>query len=147
MTNIGIIICGRYGSCAGGKCLRSMRERVGGFAAYPREEELALVGYASCGGCPGGNIEYVPGEMVKNGVSVIHFATGMVVGYPPCPFIKQFRDFIESAFHIPVLVGTHPIPLKYHTTHNTLPFWNDMGMASLAGSLFAEDRQTMALYD
>ena len=26
---IGIIICGRYESCGGGKCLRSARERVG----------------------------------------------------------------------------------------------------------------------
>ena len=147
MANIGIVICGRYSSCAGGKCLRSMKERVGGFARYPENEELALVGYASCGGCPGGNVEYAPLEMIKNGVSVIHLATGLVVGYPPCPNIRQFKEYIESAFHIPVVVGTHPIPLKYQTTHASLPFWKDMEMAGLAGRLFAEDRRIMALYD
>ena len=50
MKKIGIIICGRYQTCGGGKCLRSMKERVGGFARYPREEELELVGYSFCGG-------------------------------------------------------------------------------------------------
>jgi len=124
-----------------------MKERVGGFARYPGDEELALVGYASCGGCPGGNVEYAPLEMIKNGVTVIHLATGMVVGYPPCPYIRQFKDYIERAFHIPVVVGTHPIPLKYQATHAALPFWKDMGMTDLAGHLFSEDRQTMALFD
>ena len=56
---------------------------------------VELVGYTTCGGCPGGNIEYAPEELKKNGAEVIHFATGMVVGYPPCPYIKHFKDFIE----------------------------------------------------
>lgn len=34
---IGIIICGRYQNCGGGKCFRAMRERVGGFARYPKD--------------------------------------------------------------------------------------------------------------
>ncbi|UWG97630.1 CGGC domain-containing protein [Dehalobacter sp. DCM] len=85
MKKIGIIICGRYQNCGGGKCLRSLKEHTGGFSLYPKDEELELVGYSYCGGCPGGNIEYVPQEMIKNGAEVIHLATGMIVGYPPCP--------------------------------------------------------------
>jgi len=69
-----------------------------------------LVGYTTCDGCPGGNIEYAPAEMKKNGATVIHFATGMVVGYPPCPRIDFFRRFIRENFDLPVVVGTHPIP-------------------------------------
>ncbi len=57
MKKIGIIICGRYQECGGGKCFRSMRERVGAFARYPKEEELEVVGFSYCGGCPGGNEE------------------------------------------------------------------------------------------
>jgi len=57
MAKIGIIICARYRNCGGGKCLRAIRERAGGFARYPKEETVELVGYSSCGGCPGGNIE------------------------------------------------------------------------------------------
>jgi len=73
MKRIGIIICHRYHTCAGGKCLRSLRNREGAFARY-RDEEVELVGYATCGGCPGGNVEYAPAEMKKNGAEVIHLA-------------------------------------------------------------------------
>lgn len=147
MAKIGIIICGRYQTCGGGKCLRALKEHVGGFAKYPEEEELDLVGYSFCGGCPGGNIEYVPEEMIKNGAEVIHFATGMVVGYPPCPRINQFKKFIESHYKTPVVIGTHPIPLKYYNTHMNLPFWNTMNMEKIAGYLLKEDKEIMASYN
>ncbi|QEN09762.1 CGGC domain-containing protein [Oceanispirochaeta crateris] len=144
---VGIIICARYSNCGGGKCLKSMKERVGGFADYPIKEDLELVGFSNCGGCPGGNIEYVPEEMIKNGAEAIHFATGMVVGYPPCPSIDQFKEYIETHYHIPVIVGTHPIPLKYLNTHNKLSHWKTAKMDRIAGSLMDEDKKIMASYN
>jgi predicted metal-binding protein len=120
---IGIIICDRYKSCAGGKCFRSMQKREGAFNIYPKEDDLEIAGYTSCGGCPGGNIEYAPAEMIKNGAQAIHFATGLLVGYPPCPYIEHFKSFIEDKFHVPVVIGTHPIPQKYFITHNNLNTW------------------------
>jgi predicted metal-binding protein len=147
VKKIGIIICGRYQSCGGGKCLRSVRERVGGFARYPKDEPVEVVGYSYCGGCPGGNIEYVPEEMKKNGAEVIHLATGLVVGYPPCPRIRQFKQFIETRYDLPVVVGTHPIPLKYLDVHSRLPFWKSLKMEELAGDLMAEDRKIMEAYN
>lgn len=83
LIKIGIIICDRYKTCAGGKCFRAMRNKEGAFNIYKDNVEFELVGYTSCGGCPGGNIEYAPEEMIKNGAEVIHLATGFVVGYPP----------------------------------------------------------------
>jgi predicted metal-binding protein len=121
---IGIIICDRYKSCAGGKCFRSARNREGAFDIYPESDSLEIVGYTSCGGCPGGNVEYTPEEMIKNGVDVIHLATGMVVGYPPCPHLSYFREFIPEKFGVPVVVGTHPIPEKYLLTHTNLNTWD-----------------------
>ncbi|MFO7542362.1 MAG: CGGC domain-containing protein [Thiobacillus sp.] len=121
-VNIGIIICSRYKDCSGGKCFRAIRERAGAFDIY-KDKEVEVVGYANCGGCPGGNIEYAPLEMSKNNVDTIHFATGMVVGYPPCPRINYFKNFIETYYGIPVVVGTHPIPEKYYTTHKKLNTW------------------------
>jgi predicted metal-binding protein len=120
---VGIIICDRYRDCAGGKCLRSLRNREGAFSIY-ESQEVELVGYTSCGGCPGGNIEYCVEEMKKNGAEVVHFATGMVVGYPPCPHIDHFRAFIKTKFNIDVVVGTHPIPQSYYITHKVLRTWN-----------------------
>ena len=147
MKKIGIIICGRYQTCGGGKCLRSVRERVGGFARYSKDEPVEVVGFTYCGGCPGGNVEYVPEEMKKNGAEVIHLATGLVVGYPPCPYIRQFKQFIETRYGLPVVVGTHPIPLKYLEAHRRLPFWDDMKMAEIAGDLMKEDRAVMEDYN
>jgi len=146
LKKVGIIICGRYQSCSG-KCFRSIRERVGGFARYPKDEPVEVVGYSYCGGCPGGNVEYVPEEMIKNRAEVIHLATGLVVGYPPCPYIRQLKEFIETRYKVPVVIGTHPIPLKYLKIHEQLPFWKEMNMEELAGDLLKEDRKIMEAYN
>ena len=121
---IGIIICDRYRTCGGGKCLRAMRNREGAFDRYTGQE-IELVGYSTCNGCPGGNIEYVGAEMVKNGAQVIHLATGLVVGYPPCPYLQTFVAFLEKRYNVEVVVGTHPIPTKYLEMHNHLGTWKD----------------------
>ncbi len=123
-TKIGIIICDRYRTCAGGKCLRSMRNREGAFNRY-KDKDVELVGYTTCNGCPGGNIEYAGDEMVKNGVQVIHFATGFLVGYPPCPYIDTFKQFLEYCYGVEVVLGTHPIPQKYLEMHQSLGTWED----------------------
>ncbi|HAD80992.1 TPA: CGGC domain-containing protein [Candidatus Edwardsbacteria bacterium] len=135
---IGIIICARYRDCGGGKCFRSVRERKGGFARYTQSEPLEVVGYSNCGGCPGGNIEYVPEEMVKNGAQAIHLATGLVVGYPPCPNIRRFKSFIEERYGVPVVIGTHPIPKKYMDVHQRLSFWKETKMEEIVGGLMEE---------
>lgn len=144
---IGIIICDRYRGCGGGKCFRAARERAGGFSIYPAEDGLEIVGYSSCGGCPGGNVETVPAEMIRNGAEAIHLATGLVVGYPPCPRIRYFKAFIESRHGVPVVIGTHPIPLHYLETHNRLKSWDKTGIGDLASKLIEEDRETMKRYE
>ena len=92
-------------------------------------------------------MEYVPAEFLKNGCDVVHLATGLVVGYPPCPRLLQFKVFIEEQFKLPVVVGTHPIPLKYMETHSRLPFWKQTGMEELAGHLMTEPRELMEFYN
>ncbi len=144
-VKIGIIICDRYKSCAGGKCFRAVKDRDGAFDIY-KEKDIELVGYTSCGGCPGGNIEHAPEELKKNGAEVIHFATGIVVGYPPCPYINHFKDFIESKFELKVVVGTHPIPEKYYDTHSKLGTWNNSEWNDLLKPTL-KDRAIRLAYD
>ncbi|MCD6557022.1 MAG: CGGC domain-containing protein [Bacteroidales bacterium] len=122
-TKIGIIICDRYRNCAGGKCFKALKNREGAFDIYKDDEEVELVGYTNCGGCPGGNIEYAPEEMKNNGAEVIHLATGFVVGYPPCPYIDDFKNVIREKFNMQVVVGTHPIPQKYLDIHGKIGTW------------------------
>ncbi|MBS3817968.1 CGGC domain-containing protein [bacterium] len=123
LIKLGIIICDRWHTCAGGKCLRSLRRREGAFSRY-KNQNVELVGFTTCGGCPGGNIEYAPDEMKKNGADIIHLATGFVVGYPPCPSIEYFSRFIPEKYGLEVVVGTHPIPQKYYLTHQKLHTWD-----------------------
>ena len=144
-TKIGIVICDRYSTCAGGKCLRSLRNREGAFSIY-ENQDVEIVGYTSCGGCPGGNIEYGPGEMKKNGADVIHLATGLVVGYPPCPHIAYFRDFIKARYGMDVIVGTHPIPQKYLLVHARLGTWDSPEWEEFIAPTLA-DEETRLAYD
>lgn len=122
MKRIGIIICDRWHTCAGGKCLRSLNRREGAFQLY-EGEEVELAGYTTCGGCPGGNVEYAPAEMKRNSVDVIHLATGLLVGYPPCSYIDEFVRFIGVKYGMGVVLGTHPIPQNYYVTHRALGTW------------------------
>lgn len=142
---IGIIICDRYRTCAGGKCFRALRNREGAFERY-RGKDVELVGFATCNGCPGGNVEHVPEEMKKNGAEVIHLATGMIVGYPPCPRIAYFPKFIREKYGMEVVIGTHPIPEKYYTTHANLGTWDSAAWKELIAPALT-DKKTRLAYD
>jgi predicted metal-binding protein len=144
-TRIGIIICHRYHTCAGGKCFRALSHREGAFSVY-KNDEVELVGFTTCDGCPGGNVESAPEEMKKNGAQVIHFATGMVVGYPPCPYIEHFRDFVPAKYGLKVVVGTHPIPQKYYKTHKELGTWETPEWSELIQPTLTDEKTRLA-YD
>lgn len=146
MKKIGIIICNRYHTCAGGKCLRALKNREGAFAIYKDEEELEIVGYTTCGGCPGGNVEYSPAEMKKNGAEVVHLATGLVVGYPPCPRIQQFSDFITAKYNLEVVIGTHPIPQNYYIQHEQLNTWKSSTWQEYIQYVLSDEKTRLA-YD
>lgn len=145
VVKVAIVICDRYKTCAGGKCFRSLQKREGAFSRY-KDQEVELVGFTSCGGCPGGNIEYTPEEMKKNGAQVVHLATGMVVGYPPCPRIDHFRKFIKEKYGMEVVVGTHPIPEKYYETHQALGTWESAYWQECIGATIA-DKKTRLEYN
>jgi predicted metal-binding protein len=142
-TKIGIFICDRYHTCAGGKCLRSMKNREGAFSIY-KNQEIELVGYTTCDGCPGGNIEYATEEMKNNGADVVHFASGMVVGYPPCPHIEHLRDFVKEKYGLKVVIGTHPIPQKYYITHKELGTWEADNWQELIKPTLADEETRLA---
>jgi predicted metal-binding protein len=144
-AKIGIMICDRYRRCAGGKCFRSLRNREGAFARYDNTD-VEVVGYTTCDGCPGGNIEYAVGEMKANGAGVIHLATGLIVGYPPCPYLIYFHDYIRKRYGLEVAYGTHPIPQKYLDMHEKLGTWDEEEWEDIIQPLLA-DESTRLAYD
>ncbi len=143
-TKIGIIICDRYRSCAGGKCFRALQNREGAFSIYSKDENVEVAGYTSCGGCPGGNIENAVNEMINNGVEIVHLATGFIVGYPPCPHIDYFYDFIKTNWNVKVIYGTHPIPQKYVENHEKLGTWNSEKWHDIIKPTFSDKKTRLA---
>ncbi len=143
-VKIGIIICNRYRTCAGGKCFVSLKNRDGAFSIYEKDQPVELVGYTSCDGCPGGNIEYAPAEMIKNGAQIIHLATGFIVGYPPCPHLFHFLNFIPENFGVKTIAGTHPIPEKYFKVHQNLNTWNDHRWQAVINNVLADEKTRLA---
>jgi predicted metal-binding protein len=142
-VKLGIIICDRYRRCAGGKCFRALRNREGAFDVY-KENEVELVGYTTCDGCPGGNVEYAIDEMKSNGAEKIHLATGLLVGYPPCPYVKYFQDFIHKKFDLPVVLGTHPIPEKYYNMHHKMGSFSDPDWFDMIEPVLADEKIRLA---
>jgi hypothetical protein len=84
--------------------------------------------------------------MTKNGAEVIHLATGLVVGYPPCPYIRTFKTFLESRFDVEVVVGTHPIPTSYLEMHAHLGTWDDPAWEPFLEPTMA-DKKTREAYN
>jgi predicted metal-binding protein len=142
-VRIGIIICHRYHACAGGKCLRATRNREGAFRTY-NDQNLELVGYTTCGGCPGDNVEYAPAEVQRNGAQVIYFATGLVDGYPPRPHLLRFQDFIKTKYGMGVAMGTHPIPQSYFEAHMKPGTWESPEWQAVVASLLTDERTRQA---
>ncbi|MBN1685655.1 MAG: CGGC domain-containing protein [Spirochaetales bacterium] len=142
---IGIIICDRYRRCAGGKCFRSLKNREGAFSRY-KDSEVELVGYTGCDGCPGGNVEYAVNEMLSNGAQIIHLATGLIVGYPPCPYITYFYDYIQRKYGLEVVYGTHPIPEKYLLVHEKMETWKSAEWQAIIEPTL-NDQETRLAYD
>ena len=123
MVKVGILICDRNRKCAGGKCFISVYNRDGAFKDYPRDKPIELVGFIPCGGCPGERLEHSPSDMKKYGAEVIHLASCFLAGYPPCPYIDNFKQYIEDVVGLPVVVGSHPMPQNYVDNHTKSGDW------------------------
>jgi hypothetical protein len=82
--------------------------------------------------------------MKKNGVDVIHFATGMLVGYPPCQNADYFKRFIEEKYGMEVVLGTHPIPQSYFITHTALGTWKSNHWQEKIASVLCDEVTRLA---
>ena len=123
MVKVGIMICDRNRKCTGNKCFMSIRERDGAFVKYPEDEPIDVVGFIACGGCPGERLEFSPADMKKYGAEVIHLASCFLAGYPACPYIGDFVQYIENYVGLPVIVGSHPMPQNYIDFHEKAGDW------------------------
>ena len=108
---VGIIRCAATEDyCPGTTDFKMLRERRGVFEGV--EEDIGLVGFTSCGGCPGKRVPLRVRELVKRGADTIVFAScikkGTPIGYP-CPFAGRLMDLAaaEAGEGVRILDWTH----------------------------------------
>ena len=81
--------------CPGTTDFRAIREKTGVFAGV--EEDIEIVGFTNCGGCPGKRAFLRAKELVKRGADTIAFAScirrGTPIGYP-CPFADKMKELV-----------------------------------------------------
>ena len=93
---LGIIRCMQTEDfCPGTGDFKAIRNKTGIFADVA--EEIELVGFTNCGGCPGKKAVLRARELVKRGADTIAFAScirrGTPIGYP-CPFADKMKELV-----------------------------------------------------
>ena len=95
---VGIIRCMQTEDfCPGTTDFRMIREKKGAFEGV--EEDIEIIGFINCGGCPGKKAVLRARELVNRGADSIAFASciqkGTPIGYA-CPFAKRMEDVIQN---------------------------------------------------
>ena len=95
---VGIIRCMQTEDfCPGTTDFRMIREKKGAFEGV--EEDIEIIGFINCGGCPGKKAVLRARELVNRGADSIALAAciqkGTPIGYA-CPFAKRMKDVIQN---------------------------------------------------
>lgn len=105
---VGIIRCMQTEDfCPGTADFRALRERTGAFAGA---EEIEIVGFANCGGCPGKKAVLRAREFVRRGADTIAFASCIAKGTPigyPCPFAAKMRAIVRENIPAEIVLLDH----------------------------------------
>lgn len=95
---VGVIRCMQTEDyCPGTTDFKFISEKKGALQGV--EEDIEIVGFINCGGCPGKKSVLRARELVKRGADTIAFASciqrGNPIGYP-CPFAKKMKELIQK---------------------------------------------------
>ena len=106
-TKIAVVRCDIVSeTCPGVACFKSFNRRKVHFGEYGPDTEM--IGFFTCGGCPGRRIFRLADSLQKHGVDVIHLSSCMLMegGYPRCPHIDDIRQMLFNK-GVKVVEGTH----------------------------------------
>lgn len=95
---VGIIRCMQTEDyCPGTTDFKVIREKKGAFEGI--EEDIDIIGFINCEGCPAKKSVLRARELVNRGADTIVFASCIQRGNPfgyPCPFAKKMKELIEK---------------------------------------------------
>jgi predicted metal-binding protein len=106
MSKVGIIRCNvNSANCAGYSCFPAIRNHAAAFASY--QDEVELVGFDTCGGCPQGKPDQIVEKAKRlkdKGAEVIHLGNCLAGA---CPWKDMFAESIGEQVGARVVMGTH----------------------------------------
>ena len=108
---IGIIRCMQTEDyCPGTTDFRVIKEHKGAFEGI--DEDIEIIGFTDCGGCPGKKALLRAREMVKRGADTIVFTSCITKGTPigfPCPHAEKMIEAVRRGLggSISIIDNTH----------------------------------------
>ena len=95
---LGIIRCAQTEDfCPGTADFKVIANKKGAFEGI--EEEIEIIGFINCGGCPGKKTVLRARELIKRGADTIAFASCIQKGTPiayPCPFAGAIKALVKN---------------------------------------------------
>ena len=95
---VGIIRCMQTEDyCPGTRDFKTVANKEGAFAGV--DEDIEIIGFINCGGCPGKRAVARVREMINRGADTIAFASCITKGTPigyACPFAKKMITTVEN---------------------------------------------------
>ena len=97
---VGIIRCMQTEDyCPGSVDFAAIRNRKCAFSHVDENENIEVVGFVSCGGCPGKKILMRSRELQKRGADTIALASCITVGTPigfACPHAEKIKAMLAN---------------------------------------------------
>lgn len=106
-TRIGIVRCDIVSEvCPGVACFNAFNKRKIHFSEYGKDAEI--IGFFTCGGCPGRRVFRLVDSLLKHNVDVIHLSSCMLMekSYSKCPHLEDIKQMITGK-GVKVVEGTH----------------------------------------
>ncbi|OPZ78472.1 MAG: CGGC domain protein [Alphaproteobacteria bacterium ADurb.Bin438] len=107
---VGIIRCNQTEDlCPGTSCFKALKT---GSGAFQNSSENEIIGFVSCGGCPGKKAIPRALKMIEKGADAIAISTCISKGAPikfPCPHFEMIKNALKQNLpeNIKILDNTH----------------------------------------
>ena len=106
-TRIAVVRCDIVSEvCPGVACFNAFNKRKIHFSEYGKDAEI--IGFFTCGGCPGRRVFRLVDSLLKHNVDVIHLSSCMLIerSYSKCPHLEDIKQMITRK-GVKVVEGTH----------------------------------------
>ena len=106
-TKIAVVRCDIVSeTCPGVACFKAFNKRKVHFSEYGKDSEI--IGFFTCGGCPGRRVFRLVDSLLKHDVNVIHLSSCMLMekSYSKCPHLEDIKQMILQK-GVKVVEGTH----------------------------------------